>query len=908
MIFNQFLINEVLSETKKSSIQHLIIAFILRMENLSVHILWGITVSKIYIVKSYNLLFFIFLFIFESFFGGHPLAIAAENEISKAVIADFSAFKSNGQALLQWETENEHGTIGFFLYRFDEQIDQFVKLNSDLLPGILNGSIGGTYRFIDDTAVPNGTYTYRLEEIKSWGETVGHGPFTVTVDKEDANSDAFPEAVKYDRKAREAVKGAAKGEPANKIPRLKGDMAKAFLNENGLYYLSADQLAEHMTFNVTAISEMIKTGNLYLANQGEEIAWMPSANNGGIYFYGQGIDDLFTNLNVYWVSRHKGTHMPKFMGREFIGGENTATGFGDTIHMEKDNYALITLFDDPLSDYWMWEYLVTGNAVLGTRTYNFYTPDAANVLDDAGVTVYLKGASSASSGLDHHVKVYVNDSYVGEGRWNNFDPLPLSLDFDQTLLNDGANTLKLVAIRDAGVPYGYFYLDAFEVSFQRLYMAEDNQLFFAGDGQEAITVSGFTSPDIMVFDITNPNIPVQVLNAAINVSPTGYEVGFVTENPFGRFLALAHDRIQTPLQVVSDHPSKLTSPSNHADYIIITPETFMEGAQRLADYRSEYEAKVVLLEDIYDEFNNGLSSPFAIRDFLSQAYHTWSKSPRYVVLVGNGTYDYKNNLGYDECLMPPFMVNTPDGLFPADNRFADVDGDDGLPDMAIGRLPVMTEAELDIILDKIATFEQSIDNASHWNNTVFMVADNPDGAGNFPVDSDNIAQIVPLGFQVDKIYLGYYSLGTARALLKNAFNQGAFLINYIGHSFRDKFAAEALLTASGVNLLTNNDRLPIVTAMTCLMGDFGKPNSVTLSEALLKHSGGAVSVWTSTGLSYNSKGRVLAAAFFESVFVSGSDTLGDAVMDALYEYRQKYYQVFIIDIYNLLGDPGLRIR
>ena len=46
-----------------------------------------------------------------------------------------------------------------------------------------------------------------------------------------------------------------------------------------------------------------------------------------------------------------------------------------------------------------------------------------------------------------------------------------------------------------------------------------------------------------------------------------------------------------------------------------------------------------------NEFNYGIYNPKAIRDFLSYAYNNWKKSPRYVVLAGNGTYDYKNNLG-----------------------------------------------------------------------------------------------------------------------------------------------------------------------------------------------------------------------------------------------------------------------
>jgi len=106
-----------------------------------------------------------------------------------------------------------------------------------------------------------------------------------------------------------------------------------------------------------------------------------------------------------------------------------------------------------------------------------------------------------------------------------------------------------------------------------------------------------------------------------------------------------------------------------------------------------------------NEFNYGLYKPEAIRDFLSYAYHNWEKAPRYLVLAGEGTFDYRNNQGYNDNLVPAILVETPYGLFASDNRYADVDGDDGVPDMAVGRLPVMTSEELDAVISKITAYE-----------------------------------------------------------------------------------------------------------------------------------------------------------------------------------------------------------
>ena len=52
---------------------------------------------------------------------------------------------------------------------------------------------------------------------------------------------------------------------------------------------------------------------------------------------------------------------------------------------------------------------------------------------------------------------------------------------------------------------------------------------------------------------------------------------------------------------------------------------------------------VVDIDDIYDEFSDGLFNPFAIRRFLRYAYNSWQQpAPTYVVLVGDAHYDYKN--------------------------------------------------------------------------------------------------------------------------------------------------------------------------------------------------------------------------------------------------------------------------
>ena len=196
-----------------------------------------------------------------------------------------------------------------------------------------------------------------------------------------------------------------------------------------------------------------------------------------------------------------------------------------------------------------------------------------------------------------------------------------------------------------------------------------------------------------------------------------------------------------------DYGSDLHDRSQEVDYLVITPPELASEAQRLADYRQGQglQTKVVLLTDIYDEFNHGMAHPEAVRDFLAYAYHMWSKAPRYVVRCGDGSYDYKNQLGNNDNLNQPKLVGTPWGLFASENILADVDGsDDHVPEMAMGLLPADDAAGLGAMIDKIIAYESS---HGAWRKRVLLTADNPDGGGNFHASSNLAAQYIGKGYE-----------------------------------------------------------------------------------------------------------------------------------------------------------------
>jgi hypothetical protein len=373
----------------------------------------------------------------------------------------------------------------------------------------------------------------------------------------------------------------------------------------------------------------------------------------------------------------------------------------------------------------------------------------------------------------------------------------------------------------------------------------------------------------------------------------------------------------------------LSSPSNGADYVLIAPDSLLAATQSLADYRAtqKLDTKVVALGDIYNEFNYGNASPHAIREFLSYALKRWRQAPSYVTLVGRGTLDYKNYRGYGDNLMPPLMAATPSGLFVSDARIADVSGNDGVPEIAIGRIPVLSSAELLAYLAKVQAVEQQ-----PTPTRILMAADNPDAGGSFNTDSDAVAALVPASYSVVKVYLNPpptvppYNGTTGKQAIIDSLYTGVLLFNYIGHGGFDRLADEGLLLSTDVPTLTN-PTMPIFLGMTCAVGNFGLPGYPSLAEKmLLKQGGGIYASWAATGLAENSYSVLLDKAFFTTTFskswreratddgdgsaFGGNDrtrTVGDVIVTSLRSRSVAGVPVYMRYLYNLLGEPVSRL-
>ncbi len=405
-----------------------------------------------------------------------------------------------------------------------------------------------------------------------------------------------------------------------------------------------------------------------------------------------------------------------------------------------------------------------------------------------------------------------------------------------------------------------------------------------------------------MLDIGNPRAPQWLAATTVTPDGTGYAVSIAPAKAGSDYLAAVP---RSPVAVEGATPTSLKGTASGATYLVLTPASLRDGADALAAYRG---AKVVELQDIYDSFSFGIANPNAIRDFLVHARKNWQPRPRFVALVGKGTIDPKDYMGLGTDRFPILMSSTPHGLFASDNRYADVNRN-GVPDLAIGRIPALTSDDVIRYVAKLTAHDRNRNAASR----ALLVADVPDEGGDFTADSRAVAQTLQArGYGTTAVDLDGMSVGDARQSIIDTINSptGVRLFNYVGHGGVDVLSNSAVFGNAEVSLLTNASQLPVFLAFTCAAGDGTYPGYDSLAETLLwRQGGGAIAAVAPTGLSDNGQAHTLNMSLVDAlVGPRASATLGEANAAALADFARKGGERYMLDKYSVTGDPAVRVQ
>jgi hypothetical protein len=276
----------------------------------------------------------------------------------------------------------------------------------------------------------------------------------------------------------------------------------------------------------------------------------------------------------------------------------------------------------------------------------------------------------------------------------------------------------------------------------------------------------------------------------------------------------------------------------------------------------------------------------------------------HLLLVGDVPQSPEQPVGIPTHYIPA-RINVRWGSEPeiaSDHPYSDLD-DDGLPEIAIGRLPVDSPAELRLLVRKIIAYESNSD-YGFWRRRVNFVA----GLGGFGALADAaleaaarklITDGLPPGYQTTMTYGSWrspYCPDPRRfhSVTLDRLNEGALFWVYIGHGHYRQVdrvhvpgGAFPILSVGDTAHMRCGSGQPIACFLACYTGAFDQPADC-LGEEMLRAPGGPIAVYAGSRVTMPYAMSVMGIGLLETCFSDHPPrTLGEAVMKSKHLLMQK---------------------
>ena len=817
-----------------------------------------------------------------------------------------AAADDGGRMLLKWQTGFEVDNLGFNIYReqggIRTRITPQLVAGSALTDGPGTSLLSGHTYYWADTPPEAESVRYRLEDIDLNSKSTLNGPYSIIAARPGSVADAQKQSELISQIGmRQALLANGLGStPLTRVATLATPSAATLQLQSGLASQPAVKIAvkQEGYYRVTQ-AELLRAGLdakvdprlLRLFVDGIELPIKVTGEQDGrfdandaVEFYGVGLDTASADTRVYWLVA--GTQPGKRIAITRGKGDPIASGgFPFTVERKDRTIYFSALRNGDAENFF--------GAVVASQPVD--QPLWIQHLDQtsqtpASIEVSLQGVTT----LAHNVRVQLNGTDVTRLNFTGQAPGKALVSISQSLLREGENTVRLIA--EGGLS-DVSLVDVIQISYSHSYLADSNTLRLTAQAGQQVSISGFTGKDIRLMDVTDVNAPEEIA-ATVTGSNNGYTLsGAVVGSGNHLLLAFADSQAQHPWSITADQPSNLRQPGNGADVLIITQRDFFSTIDSLKTLRQSQglSVAVVDVEDIYDEFSFGDKSPQAVKDFLAYAATDWKKKPRFVLLGGDASYDPKNYLGLGSFdLVPTKLLDTAYMETASDDWFADFDND-GVPELAVGRLPFRSTAVASAMIAKIIGYERSTP-----SEEVLLVADSNDGF-DFEQASAQLVGMMPESLKINQINRGT-DTAASKELLMEAVNRGQKLVNYAGHGSVNQWRGN-LLVNEDASQMKNTDHLSVFVMMTCLNGYFDDPALDSLAASLMKAAnGGAVAVWASSGMTEPQEQAMMNRRLYSALFGGGNiQALGEATRAAIMD-------IDIRRTWLLFGDPTMKLR
>jgi len=547
-------------------------------------------------------------------------------------------------------------------------------------------------------------------------------------------------------------------------------------------------------------------------------------------------------------------------------------------------------------------------------------------------------ASAGKSSLASSINVFLNDKTIG------------NIAFQALATNDATevhaherviNYTETLPSKNPSFKLAYnaanssseAWLDYISVNYQSTLNMAGDITYFRGRGVDGATqisefvLSGATS-GLKIFNVTNLHqtveMPASFANGQMKFKSNSSLMNeYVAFNPLGTTIPVP--------ELVGEVPNQNLHASDLSDMIIVAHPSFTNVSNELAEFHrtnDQMTIQVVTPEVIYNEFSGGLPDPSGFRNYFRMCYDRGKLSGKntlkYVLLLGDGTFDNRNVQGKNLNFIPTFQSEnslSPVESFVTDDFFVMLDenegGYSGIIDLGIGRIPSRTQDEAENVLDKIKNYRLQ-ETLGNWRNVVTFIGDDEDNSTHMwqAEQLSNLLNTSYPAFYTDKIYFDAYrqisSSGGEKypdvtAAVNSRVKQGTLVMNYTGHANAKNLADENVLDVGVINSWSNSRRLPIFVTATCEFSRFDENETSAGEYILFNPIGGGIGLFSTTRLVYSGANYVLNRQFFKYIFEKDAQgnhlRLGDVMRLAKATANTGINQLN----FSLLADPALRL-
>jgi len=610
-------------------------------------------------------------------------------------------------------------------------------------------------------------------------------------------------------------------------------------------------------------------------------------------------------------------------GQRTVAPKPSPDHYTEVVTVNDDNdYHFANVAEDP----W-YAARLRANASNDRHTASIHLDNAVRTDRAAELSVTVSGLTDFPAAPDHRVQVSLNGQVLETVDFDGRQVRELVTAVPAGLLQPGANSVEVLLPGGTGAAADIVLVDTVELRYPRALQAQNNRLSVdAVANTGGLTVTGFTDAEMLAYAFDGNRLwtlPVQTFSRG------SVQVPSVAAAKARYWLSTVH-RIQRPevLGGVSEQ-DLLDEPAN---YLIIAHPSLMPpsaGADHpLNDYIAQREAEgwrvgLYDLAAIQVQYGHGMALPGAVTRFLEAAEQRFDY--QHVLLVGDDSYDYRDHLGLGSVSFIPtrYTATTHIPHTPSDALLADLDGD-GVGDKAIGRWPVRSDSDLEVVVQKTLDWQ----GATGGDQSALWVTDSEDARLPSFIDQaermiDPLEQAGWPDSAIERVYFDQVEPGAdqtraeaARQAMVQAIESGKSLTGFVGHGAPSMWTFQGLLTPDDVSAIDNEGLPTLISTLTCYTSYFVSPHTDTLAHRLINGyredaagnpipgvANGAVAIHGAATLSDYSGNETFARAVLEAQLEKGA-TLGAAIHSA----RQQAAGLGLDDVvrnWALLGDPTL---